>query len=298
MSIFLTGSSGFIGKNLTKYFKGIYTINNYKKGTCIDINQDIVIHLAGKAHDTKKTLSPEIYYEINTELTKNVFDSFLKSKAKIFIMLSSVKAVADKVNDSLKENHFPDPKTHYGKSKLYAEQYILSKNIPDDKKFYILRPCMIHGPENKGNLNLLYKLIFEKTPWILGAFNNKRSYCSIENLLFIIKEIIENKNFVSGIYNVADDEPLSTNEVVLLIAKSLNRRNIIYNISPILIKCLAKVGDVLRLPLNSERLNKLTESYVVCNKKILNLIRKPLPISSKNGLSKTFLYFKKQKQFI
>ena len=103
---------------------------------------------------------------------------------------------------------------------------------------------------------------------------------------------------ISGIYNVADDEPLSTNEVVLLIAKSLNRRKIIYNISPILIKCLAKAGDVLRLPLNSERLNKLTESYVVCNKKILNLISKPLPISSKNGLSKTFLYFKKQKQFL
>lgn len=291
MTIFLTGASGFVGKNFISFFKNKFSINIFNRKD-FKINEDVVVHLAGKAHDLNKTSNPNQYYIVNTELTKNIFDSFLNSKAKIFIMLSSVKAITDNVEGVLTENHIPKPKTHYGKSKLLAERYILSKKIPKNKKIFILRPCMIHGPENKGNLNLLYKLILNKFPWILGSFDNKRSYCSIENLLFIMNELIENEKNISGIYNIADDVPLSTNEVISLIAKSLNRKPIIFNISTKLIIFLAKLGDVIKLPLNSEKLSKLTESYVVSNKKILNQIGKPLPISSKNGLLKTFISFK------
>ena len=292
MSIFLTGSSGFVGSNFIKYFNNSYKIRTYKRESNISISEEIVVHFAGKAHDLKKTANSKEFYEINTELTKNIFDSFLNSNAKTFIMLSSVKAIADKVKGVLTEDYIAKPKTHYGKSKLLAEQYILSKKTTVNKKVFILRPCMIHGPENKGNLNLLYKLISGKIPWILGSFDNKRSYCSIENLLFIIKELIENKKIESGIYNIADDEPLSTNDVIVLIAKSLNRKPIIFNISKKLIFFLAKLGDVIKLPLNSEKLSKLTNSYVVSNKKILNQIGKPLPISSRNGILKTFISFK------
>ena len=291
MSIFLTGSSGFIGKNLISYFSGRFFIKTYKRESIILIEQDYVIHLAGKAHDTKNTFSKRDYYKINTDLTKKVFDSFLESKAKIFIMLSSVKAVADSVDGILLESQSPSPKTDYGKSKLMAENYILSKSIPIDKKVFILRPCMIHGPNNKGNMNLLFNIISKNIPWFLGSFENKRSYCSIENLFFVINEILENFNFKSGIYNVSDDEPLSTNEVVLLIAKSINKKKLIVNFPVKIVKFIAKIGDFIKFPLNSERLKKLTESYVVSNKKITKLIGKPLPVSSKSGLLKTFKSF-------
>ena len=191
----------------------------------------------------------------------------------------------------LYESQSPSPKTDYGKSKLMAENYILSKSIPPDKKFFILRPCMIHGPYNKGNLNLLFNLISKNIPWFLGSFENKRSYCSIENLLFVINEIIENFNFESGIYNVSDDEALSTNEVILLISKSLEKRKFIIKIPVKIVKLIAKIGDFIKLPLNSERLKKLTESYVVSNKKIIKLIGKPLPVNSKVGLLRTFKSF-------
>ena len=69
------------------------------------------------------------------------------------------------------------PSNYFGQSKLLAEEYILSKEIPNDKHVYILRPCMIHGPGNKGNLNLLYKIVSKNIPWPLGAFENKRSFC-------------------------------------------------------------------------------------------------------------------------
>ena len=193
-SLFLTGSSGFVGSNLIKLFYPIYEIVSYKKGTLVKVDQDVVIHLAGKAHDLKNVSSSEEYYKINTELTKEIFDAFLTSEAKIFITLSSVKAVADEVDVELTEDVTPNPITHYGKSKLLAEQYILSKPIPDGKRVYILRPCMIHGPGNRGNLNLLYSLVSKGFPWPLGLFNNSRSYLSIENLCFIIKELIERED--------------------------------------------------------------------------------------------------------
>ena len=293
MSIFLTGSSGFVGKNFITYFNNFYKIRNYKRESNVLIKEEIVVHFAGKAHDLKKTSNSNEYYEINTELTKKIFDSFLNSNAKVFIILSSVKAVADVVDGELTENYFPNPKTHYGKSKFLAEKYITSKINIKNKRIYILRPCMIHGPGNKGNLNLLYKLVSTKFPWLLGAFENQRSFCSIENLLFVIRELIQNESISSGVYNISDDVPLSTNEVIRLISKSINSNPIIWRVSKGLIKKIAKFGDKIHLPLNSERLKKITESYVVSNKKIINAIGKELPIGSEKGLLETFKSFRK-----
>jgi len=293
MTIFLTGASGFVGRNFISYFNNSYKIRTYQRESNISISEEIVVHLAGKAHDLKKTANSKEYYEINTELTKDVFDSFLNSNAKVFIILSSVKAVADVVDGVLTEDHFPNPKTHYGKSKLLAEKYISPKINIKNKRIYILRPCMIHGPGNKGNLNLLYKLVSMKFPWLLGAFDNQRSFCSIDNLLFVIRELIQNESISPGIYNIADDVPLSTNEVIRLISKSTNNNPIMWRVSKRLIKNVAKLGDKINLPLNSERLKKITESYVVSNKKIINAIGKELPIGSKKGLLETFKSFKK-----
>jgi nucleoside-diphosphate-sugar epimerase len=290
-SIFITGSSGFVGKNVIKYFNSEYWFYRFSKNHEININQDVVLHLAGKAHDLKNVSNPNLYYEINTELTKKVFDAFLNSESKVFIFLSSVKAVADIIQDELTEDEIPQPKTDYGKSKLLAEQYIISKPKQIDKRVYILRPCMIHGPYNKGNLNLLYKIVRKGIPWPLGAFENKRSFCNIDNLCFIIKELIENQEIPSGIYNISDDDPISTNELIKLIALSQGKIYSIWKIPKFFIYLFSKIGDLLWLPLNTERLNKLTETYVVSNNKIFNAINKPLPINTKKGLTNTFKSF-------
>ncbi len=290
-NIFITGAGGFIGKNIIKYFKSNYQFKIFNKEESIFIQSDIVVHLAGKAHDLKNVSDASEYYTVNTELTKKIFDAFLLSNAQVFITLSSVKAVADTLESQLTEDHFPNPITHYGKSKLLAEQYILSKSIPQGKRVYILRPCMIHGPGNKGNLNLLYKIVSKGFPWPLGAFENKRSFCSIDNLCFVIKELINNVAIPSGVYNVADDEPLATNDLVKLIAESQEKKFHIWNVPKSFIKLLSKMGDFLKLQLNSGRLNKLTETYIVSNNKIITAINKPLPLSAKEGLLKTLNSF-------
>ena len=288
-SILITGSTGFVGKNLLNYLNGKFQIVCFNR--TFDFNADIIVHLAGKAHDLKNVSNADDYYFVNTELTKKVFDRFIDSESKVFITLSSVKAVADILDVNLTEEYIPNPVTHYGKSKLLAEEYILSKIIPKGKRVYILRPCMIHGPGNKGNLNLLYKIVKRGTPWPLGAFDNKRSFCSIDNICFIINELIENDQINSGIYNIADDEVFSTNELIKLIAETHGRKPFILNIPKYLIKSLSKLGDIFRLSINTERLIKLTETYVVSNQKIKNAINKPFPVSAKEGLLKTFNSF-------
>jgi nucleoside-diphosphate-sugar epimerase len=300
MTALITGSTGFVGKNLIHYLQDS-DIN------CVPLSReelissaftkvdqsDSIIHLAGKAHATDKVSDPNPYYEVNFELTKKLFDAFIRSDTKKFVYISSVKAIADDVDDVLRESHLPNPHTHYGKSKLMAEEYIFSKELPEGKFIYILRPCMIHGHGNKGNLNLLYKLVSKGIPYPLAAFENKRSFLSVENLCFVIRELLSRDDIPSGVYHVADDEALSTNELIKLISLTENKKLKLWKISPVLIKSLARLGNIFKLPLTSERLNKLTESYVVDNSKIKNALGKEFPVQAKEGIIKTIKSFQK-----
>src|SRR5690606_36771236 len=159
-------------------------------------------------------------------------------------------------------------------------------------RLFIIRPCMIHGPGNKGNLNLLYKVVEKGIPWPLAAFHNQRSFLSIDNLSYLINQMIEQPDLPSGVYNFADDEPLSTHELVSLISETLEKKPLLWAIPTGLVRSLVKVGDVLPLPLNSERLKTLTESYVVSNTKIKSALGiTELPLSAKEGLEKTVRSF-------
>ena len=118
-----------------------------------------------------------------------------------------------------------------------------------------------------------------------------RSYCSIDNLLFVINEFMHNYAIPSGVYNLPDDEHLSTNEIISLMAKSNNKKTIIFNVCPFIIKIIAKIGDVIPMPVNSERILKLAENFEVSNLKIKKAIQKELPLSSKYGIEKTVISF-------
>lgn len=305
MHILITGVTGFVGQNLAPFLVenkysviGITRTPSAKNHISFDnLTQEIynsakaIVHLAGKAHDLKKTSDDKAYFEVNTDLTKSLFDQFLQSDCEVFIYMSSVKAAADSVPGILDENVLPSPITPYGKSKQLAEQYILSKELPENKRVYILRPCMIHGPGNKGNLNLLYNFASKGLPYPLAAYENKRSFLSVDNLSFVIKQLIEHK-VESGIYNVSDDESLSTNQVVSLIATSLDKKTSLLPIPKGFINLLAKMGDLLKLPLNTERLGKMTENYRVSNSKLVKALGIKLPLTTEQGLLVTFKSFK------
>ena len=329
MKILITGVHGFVGSNLVEALKKEHTIygldiiapqkdgivktyswDNLNDGQIHDI--DAIIHLAGKAHDTKNRSAADVYFKVNTDLTKKIFDYFLASPtAKKFIQFSTVKSAADRVKgEFLTEECIPTPVGPYGESKIAAENYIIEKFAPDalkrpfhnftdedavvdGKKVYIMRPCMIHGPGNKGNLNLLYGVVSKGMPWPLGAFENRRSFTSIGNLQEVIKGLLT-KDVPSGIYHMGDDEALSTNELIEVICSALGKKAHIWNIPRGLMNGVAKLGDVLHLPLNSLRMQKLTENYVVSNAKIKAALgMKEMPVRAKDGLRETIKSFAK-----
>lgn len=335
MKILITGVHGFVGSNLVKALSkehtiyGLDIISPIKDGirntfSWDDLDKedmipavDAIVHLAGKAHDTKNQAAAEVYFKVNTGLTQRIFDYFLaQPKCRKFIFFSTAKAAADKVDGVLTEDVEPSPVGPYGESKIAAERYIL-ENFRDEssqdsqtrmsdqrssvefrdssgvesKQVYIFRPCMIHGPGNKGNLNLLYNVVKKGIPWPLGAFENRRTFTSIENICFAVNGVLT-QDVPSGIYNMGDDEALSTNELIEEICRSLGKEALIWKLPKGLMNGVARIGGWLHLPLNPERLRKLTENYVSSNAKIKAALGvEKMPMDARTGLQVTLRSF-------
>lgn len=346
MNILITGVHGFVGSNLVRALSKEHTIYGLdivtpeKEGvkktfSWDDLDSgvmpkvDAVIHLAGKAHDTRNKSAADVYFKVNTGLTKKIFDWYeAQASTKKFIFFSTAKAAAECVAPStssgqagvLYEDVTPTPKGPYGESKIQAEDYILdflesqgvsreamSSRVPpstgsgtvghpkNGKEVYIFRPCMIHGPGNKGNLNLLYGVVSKGIPWPLGAYENRRTFTSVENVCFAINGVLT-KDVPSGIYNMGDDEALSTNELIEVICQTLGKKAHIWRIPKGVMNGIAKIGGWLHLPLNPLRMQKLTENYVSSNAKIKQALGiERFPVDARTGLIETIKCFKNGK---
>lgn len=314
MKLLITGVHGFVGSNLVEYLKseneiyGLDIVAPEKDGIVKTFSwedleagsvpaTDAIIHLAGKAHDTKNKSAADVYFKVNTGLTQKIFNYFKASGATKFVFFSTAKAAADRVEGVLTEDVVPTPVGPYGESKIMAEKYILDALSENPSEFegkgvYIFRPCMIHGPGNKGNLNLLYSVVRKGIPWPLGAFENRRTFTSIENICFAVNGVLTT-DVESGIYNMGDDEALSTNELIEEICNSLGKKAHIWRLPKGLMTGVARVGGWLHLPLNPFRLQKLTENYVSSNAKIKAALGvEKMPVDAREGLQKTLESFK------
>ncbi|MCQ2181833.1 MAG: NAD-dependent epimerase/dehydratase family protein [Bacteroidales bacterium] len=328
MKILITGIHGFVGSNLVKALaprhtiygldivapetEGVVKTYSWDELDSPDFPRtDAVIHLAGKAHDTRNEAEADVYFKVNTGLTQRIFDWFEASpSAKKFVFFSTAKAAAECVPDILREDVTPTPVGPYGESKIQAEEYILqtlerqgvsrasmcsttpgTERPANGKEVYIFRPCMIHGPGNKGNLNLLYGVVSKGIPWPLGAFDNKRTFTSVANVCTAVEGVLT-KDVPSGIYNMGDDRPLSTNELIGLICGTLGKKARVWKLPKGMMNAMAKAGGALHLPLNPLRMQKLTENYVSSNAKIkqaLGIDR--FPVEAREGLITTIKSF-------
>ena len=284
MKVQLTGATGFIGSNITKLIKAYFIPLKITLSDPYTINADIFIHLAGLAHDLDVNMSTNDYYTINTVLTKKAFDAFLVSNAKKFILLSSVKAVLNESDSIITEDTIECPSTNYGKSKLEADNYILSQELPKDKFFYILRPALITGPGVKGNMLKLYNFSNQPFNCLFSSINNQRSFCNILNLSYVIEQIINRNDIPSGIYLLSDNETISTSNIITELSSKKLKPSYFSNFSASLFKILLRFDKLMGNNVFFRSLRTLTSDYVISNLKITKVLGYSLPFSSLDGV--------------
>jgi len=301
MQIVITGTTGFVGTNVKAFLAskdyeivaldrtrgyGSFTFGEISSPLC---RGAVWIHLAGKAKDVQDPALLAEYLTANVELTKTVFQAFIADPtASTFIYVSSVKAAAAKVEGVLTEADELEVDVPYGLSKRLAEKYLLGITLPPGRRLIIIRPPMIYGPNSTGNLFSLFSFIKKGIPYPFSAFSNSRSLLSIDNFNFVILKIITDPGFRSGIYQVADDGVISTNEIIEIIGRSLSKKPFLLPIPRKFITMLASLGEKLHFPFNKKVVGKLTENYMVSNSKLVAELGCPLPFKTRNSLEELF----------
>ena len=259
-------------------------------------NIDVLIHNAG----ITQTLNNKEYYEVNTDLTKNLIDAIMRSKGKTpkFIYVSSIAAVGPGSSVSFKnisEDDIPHPATHYGKSKLQAENHIRSQK---DLPWIIVRPTAVYGEHEKNFLNII-KSINNGLELYMGSKKQMLSFIHVSDLVSSIIKLASDG--ISGqVFNISDGKDYSIVEINAII-KSVLKKNTISIVLPVsLVKVIATMveffGRITNTSpiLNKDKLHELTELNWLCNNsKIIKEINYTPKVKFATGITQTIDWYKK-----
>jgi UDP-glucose 4-epimerase len=275
--LLITGSSGFVGRYATGYFKDSYdvetlSLRNKLAGNSVFQGVDSILHLAGKAHVMGNT-DPQEYFDINRDLAVSFAQKAKDNGVSQFIYISSTKVYGDDNSSILDEFSTCQPNDPYGESKYEAEQELLKLN---DTAFTItiIRPPLIYGKGVKGNLARISKLI-DKLPIIpFGGIQNKRSMVYVGNLTALVDHVINNRS--QGVYIAGDDKAYSTTYLVetILKNKGLSKKNVV------LPKFLLSLIRTIKPKIYS----RLFDSYEVTNTKTNKRLNFNPPFSFEEGI--------------
>ena len=306
--ITIVGGSGFVGsllikklehlnitnfdKNPSPFFNKITTIGNITKQEEIILNNktDFVVLLAAEHRDDVSPTS--LYYDVNVQGTKNVLDKMDEYGIKNIIFTSSV-AIYGLNKNNPDENHIHDPFNHYGKSKWKAEQVIKDwyNKDPNSKSITIIRPTVIFGERNRGNVYNLLNQISTGKFIMIGEGKNKKSMAYVGNIVAFIKDRIEKKENGFHIFNYADKPDFSMTELTQLIEVKMNikifKQKIPYWLGMIggyLFDFLSLIFNK-KLSVSSVRINKFCATTQFNASKANNSFK--APYSLKDGLNKT-----------
>lgn len=224
--ILITGANSYIGTSFEKYmaqFGDEYQIDTVDMidGTWREKDfsgYDSVFHVAGIAHQKETLENAHLYYEVNRNLAVATAKKAKREGVKQFILLSSMSVYGMETGVITKQT-VPNPKSHYGKSKLQADEIIEKLNC-DTFKVAILRPPMVYGNGCKGNYQRLRKFAL-KSP-IFPDYPNKRSMVYIDNLCEFVKCVIDEGE--DGVFFPQNAEYVNTSEMVRTIAEENGRK--------------------------------------------------------------------------
>jgi len=320
-SILVTGATGFIASHLLPLLQqnhkitaavrtqapeienqGISTIiigeiNPHTKWRKALKGIDTVIHLAARAHIIQeKTANPETEFQLINHLgTANLVNQAITAGVKHFIFISSIGAMATLSEVILTEKTPCQPDTAYGRSKLGAEQSLMRLTQDTDMNWTILRPTLVYGPGNPGNMERLLKLVKLGLPLPFGAIHNRRSFLFVGNLISAIATVINHPQSHQQTFIVSDSEDISTPELIQRLAKLMNKPTKLVPLPPALLKVLGSLADTVesvskkQLPINSGTIDRLLGSLFVDSSHIQTTLNWHPPYTLDQGLQKTIL---------
>lgn len=224
--ILITGANSYIGTSFSSY------LEQYAKEYCVDTldtignawkdadfsEYDSIFHVAGIAHQKETEKNADLYYRVNRDLVCEVAKKAKDAGVKQFVFLSSMSVYGVHTGVITKET-LPAPRSHYGKSKLEAEEK-LNQLSGDAFLVAILRPPMVYGEGCKGNYQLLKKFAL-KSP-IFPNIQNQRSMIRIDRLCEAVKQVIDHQR--NGIFFPQDPDYICTSDMVLALAQKAGKK--------------------------------------------------------------------------
>lgn len=230
LKVLITGGTGYIGKKFIEAYGQMLNITSFSllNNSLDNISFhgfDVVLHCAALVHNTKK-VDYEEYYRVNTLYTQKVAELAKFAGVKHFVFLSTV-AVFSKSQKIIDEDSPCLPETYYGRTKYEAE--IKIKNM-QNKNFFIsiVRSSMVYGKGAPGNMERLVKLVSKLRILPFRSIKNKKSFIYIDNLCYILFQIIHQKK--QGLFLACDDNYLSLPDLILLIARGLEKKIFLFKL--------------------------------------------------------------------
>lgn len=237
------GASGFVGTRLIETSNDDFVIKNldkqqshfYPELTEIgDVRDQAFLNASLGGYETVVLLAAEhrddvnptsLYYDVNVQGTRNVLEAMDQNGVKNIIFTSSVAVYGlNKTNPN--ETHPHDPFNHYGKSKWQAEEVLREwyNKSPHDRSLTIIRPTVIFGERNRGNVYNLLKQISGGKFAMVGSGTNYKSMAYVGNIVEFIKFKLSNVKNGAEIYNYVDKPDLNMNQLVAEVEKSLHKK--------------------------------------------------------------------------
>jgi len=225
---------------------------------------DTVFHLAAKVHASEREArqSPEEFTRINVEGTRGVLEAAIENRIASFVFFSTV-AVYPESDDELNEQTPPAPVTPYGQSKLAAETLVLARAAQTGMHAVVLRPAVVYGPRDRGNVSRLIETIRRGRFFMIGDGTNRKSMVAVENVVDAAWLVAGNERARGQIYNVCDERSYTLAEIAATIAEAVGRKPRFPRVPLSVAMPLGRLADVvsrvsgLSLPLSTYRVRKL-----------------------------------------
>ncbi len=271
MKVLITGSNGFVGRYIYNELLSnneVFTLNknnsNYNLNLSLDIFEfdtsfDLIIHAAGKAHFTPKSIEDNlIFYEVNVQGTKKLLQALTLTLPKRFVFISSVSVYGLTEGENIDETYPLQAEDPYGKSKIEAEMIVKKWCIENNVICTILRLPLVIGANPPGNLGTMIRGINKGFYFNIAGGKAKKSMVLASDIAKFILKASE----IGGVFNLTDGYHPTFNDLSNKIAIQLGKYYV-PNLPMFLANILAKIGDVINIesfPINSNRLLKITST--------------------------------------